>query len=123
MHFPPPPPRAHGSTNPGSSKPITSIPPGPTPPTTPNTARKILPFLTLKHALDAAVRDKDANIGARVIIAPGTYRESIDIPAPANKAADTDAPLVIEAAERDQTIIDCADTAGWEPPPGRPMDR
>ncbi len=70
------------------------------------------PFLTLKHAVDTAVHDKDANVGAKVIIAPGTYRESIDIPAPAH--ADTDAPLVIEAAERDQTIIDAADTAGWE---------
>ena len=69
------------------------------------------PFLTLKHAIDTAVHDKDANVGAKVIIAPGTYRESIDIPAPAR--ADTDAPLVIEAAERDQTIIEAADTAGW----------
>ncbi len=67
------------------------------------------PFLTIKRALNAALRDKDANIGARVIIGPGTYRETIDVPAPADRTVDTDAPLVIEAAERDQTIIDCAD--------------
>ncbi|MBE7212653.1 MAG: right-handed parallel beta-helix repeat-containing protein [Gluconacetobacter diazotrophicus] len=71
------------------------------------------PFLSIRRALDAAVRDKDAGVGAKIIIGPGTYREPIDIPAPTR--VDTDAPLVIEAAERDQTIIDCADTAGWEP--------
>ena len=70
------------------------------------------PFLTLKHAVQAAVHDKDAGVGAKIIIAPGTYRESIDIPAPEH--ADTDAPLVIEAAEHDQTIIDAADVVGWE---------
>ena len=69
------------------------------------------PFLTIKRAVDAAVRDKDANVGAKIIIGPGTYRESIDIPAPARD--DTDAPLVIEAAERDQTIIDAADAYVW----------
>ena len=70
------------------------------------------PFVTLRRALDAALRDKDANIGAKVIIAAGVYRETIDIPAPTH--ADTDAPLVIEAAERGQTAIDAADAAGWE---------
>ncbi len=72
------------------------------------------PFLTLKHAVAIALHDKDANVGAKIIIAPGTYRESIDIPAPAGNAADTEAPLVIEAAERDQTVIDAADASGWE---------
>ena len=99
---------------PRRQQPTTWTPPGPTRPTTTNTARRIPRFLTIKRAVDAAVRDKDANVGAKIIIAPGTYRESIDIPAPADKAPDTDAPLVIEAAERDQTIIDAADAAGWE---------
>ena len=71
------------------------------------------PFVTLRRALDAAVRDKDAGVGAKVVLAAGIYRESIDIAAPTSGHPDTDAPLVIEAAERGQTIIDAADTAGW----------
>ncbi len=71
------------------------------------------PFLTIKRAVDAAMRDKEAGIGAKIIIAPGTYREAVVVGRPLS-APDTDAPLVIEAAERDQTIIDAADTAGWE---------
>lgn len=74
-----------------------------------------VPFATLRYACQAAERLKDANQGVKLLLAPGTYREVAEIHPPANGKPDTDAPLVIEAAERDQTVIDGADTEGWTP--------
>ncbi len=71
------------------------------------------PFATFARACRAAAADKDSGVGAKIILAPGTYREAAEIPAPADNALDTDAPLVIEAAERDQAVIDGADAEGW----------
>ena len=73
------------------------------------------PFATLGFACHAAASAKDANLGVKIVLAAGTYREAAEIPPPANGATDTDAPLVIEAAEREQAVIDGADTEGWSP--------
>ena len=73
------------------------------------------PFATLSFACEAAARAKDANVGVKIVLATGTYREAATIRPPANGAADSDAPLVIEAAEREQAVIDGADTEGWSP--------
>ena len=74
-----------------------------------------VPFATLHYACLAAARAKDAGTGVKLVLASGTYRETAEIPAPANGKPDNDAPLVIEAAERDQAVIDGADTEGWSP--------
>ena len=71
------------------------------------------PLATFAYACRLAAEDKDRNVGVKIVLAPGVYREAADIPPPANKAPDTDAPLIIEAAERDQAIIDGADAEGW----------
>ncbi len=73
------------------------------------------PFATFSFACQAAVTAKEANIGVKIILANGNYREAAAIPGPPKGKADTDAPLVIEAAERDQAVIDGADTVGWTP--------
>lgn len=73
------------------------------------------PFATLHYGCLAAAKAKDANRGVKLLLANGTYRETAEVPAPASQQKDTDAPLVIEAAERDQAIIDGADTEGWTP--------
>ena len=73
------------------------------------------PFATLAFACEAAARAKDANVGVKLVLAAGTYREAAAIPPPAANARDTDAPLVIEAAEREQAVLDGADTEGWSP--------
>ncbi len=72
------------------------------------------PFATLGYGCLAAAKAKDENKGVKLILANGTYRETAVIPAPKD-GKDTEAPLVIEAAERDQAIIDGADTEGWTP--------
>lgn len=73
------------------------------------------PFATFSYACQTAAKAKDINVGVKIVLAAGTYREEATIPAPANGKPDTDAPLVIEAAEREQAVIDGADTAGWSP--------
>ncbi len=73
------------------------------------------PFATLNYACQAAAKAKDANVGVKMVLAAGTYREAAVFPRAALGQSDTDAPLVIEAAERDQAVIDGADTEGWTP--------
>ena len=73
------------------------------------------PFATLNYACQAAVRAKDANVGVKIVLANGIYRETAEITAPPKGKADSEAPLVIEAAERDQAVVDGADTLGWTP--------
>ena len=73
------------------------------------------PYATISFACRMAEKAKDENRGVKVLIAAGTYREAVEIHPPANGKPDTDAPLVIEAVEHDQTVIDGADTEGWTP--------
>ncbi len=73
------------------------------------------PFATLNYACQAAAKAKDANVGVKVVLAAGTYREAVIFPRPAVGRSDTDAPLIIEAAEREQATIDGADAEGWTP--------
>ncbi len=74
-----------------------------------------LPFATFNYACQTAAKAKDANVGVKIVLAAGTYRETGIIPAPPDGKPDTDAPLVIEAAEREQAVIDGAETEGWSP--------
>ena len=37
------------------------------------------PFSTINYACAVAVRDKERQIGAKVIVAPGVYRETVEI--------------------------------------------
>ncbi len=73
------------------------------------------PFATVSYACQTAERDKDHHVGVKVLIAAGTYRETVEIHSPTDGVPDTDAPLVIESAERGQAVIDGADTGGWTP--------
>ncbi len=74
-----------------------------------------LPFATLNYACQIAAKAKDANVGVKIVLAAGTYREAATVPAPPGGKPDTDALLVIEAAEREQAVVDGADTEGWSP--------
>ena len=71
------------------------------------------PFATLRYACQAAAAAKDAGLGVKLVLASGTYRETAEVPGPAQGKKDTEATLVIEAAEHDQAIIDGADAEGW----------
>lgn len=69
------------------------------------------PFKTIGRGVLAAAADQDRGVGAKVILADGVYREAVRVPAGRGTMS---APLVIEAANREQAIIEGADAAGWE---------
>ncbi|MGI8744307.1 MAG: right-handed parallel beta-helix repeat-containing protein [Bryobacteraceae bacterium] len=71
------------------------------------------PFRTISAAAAQAVRNNTLNIGTKVLIAPGTYREQISLPV---SQGATDAPLVFEAAETGKAVISGADLwREWQP--------
>lgn len=70
------------------------------------------PFKTIARGVQIAAADQDRGVGAKVILADGIYREAVRIPPGRGGAS---APLVIEAASREQAVIEGADLAGWEP--------
>jgi len=70
------------------------------------------PFKTISKGVAAALENKKRGVGSKVLIAPGVYRERIKIRV---KGKDTDAPLVIEAAERGRVVVNGSDVwDGWE---------
>jgi hypothetical protein len=68
------------------------------------------PFKTIHAALQVALENKKKNIGTRVLIQPGLYRETIlDEPGYGSPDNDTSAPLIIEAAVKGKVIVSGAD--------------
>lgn len=78
-----------------------------------NAGTQAAPFLTLTKALSVAITDKNNNIGVKVIVKDGVYRESLAIPS--RSGGDTDAVLVLEAANVGRAIISASEASGWEP--------
>jgi hypothetical protein len=73
------------------------------------------PVRTLQRAVDLAKAHAHDGRGTRVVLAAGTYRETVDI---ADRAAD--APLIIEAEEPGQAIISGSDVfSDWNAHAGR----
>jgi hypothetical protein len=74
------------------------------------------PFKTIAAAVRSALQMKKQNIGARVLVQPGLYRETVlDEPGYGNPDSDTDAPLVIEAASKGKVIVSGADRwSNWK---------
>lgn len=63
-----------------------------------------LPFETIDKGISQASIDKAGNIGAKVLIYPGVYRETIN-----RNGSTTNAPIVIEAVQLGTVIIDGSD--------------
>jgi hypothetical protein len=77
-----------------------------------NTGTETLPFRTISTAVKAALRQKNAGVGVKVLIHPGEYREQVVL---SLQAKETDAPLVIEGAERGMVILSGSDIwDGWQ---------
>ncbi|MEM1026923.1 MAG: right-handed parallel beta-helix repeat-containing protein [Planctomycetota bacterium] len=79
------------------------------------------PFVTLTKAIEAADQSKLDNRGTRLIIAPGEFREPLNLKR-LSKGTDTQAPLIIEAAEPGTVFILGSErwVDGWEPVAGKP---
>lgn len=78
-------------------------------------------FASLAKAVEAADASKRENIGTRLVIHPGEYREPIRLQR-MQKGQDTQAPLVIEAATPGTVMILGSDrwVEGWTPVEGKP---
>ncbi len=67
------------------------------------------PLQTIQSAINLATMKNQLNIGAKIIVNPGVYRESLNI-----GASQTAAPLTIEAATTGTTYISGSDVlTGW----------
>ena len=68
-----------------------------------NPGTEAQPLLTLGRATALANANNRKNIGTRILVHPGTYRECLELPFLGDST--TDAPLVIEATEKGKTIV------------------
>lgn len=73
------------------------------------------PFLTINAAVNLAKLKNNANIGVKVVIAPGMYRESVSLKA---THLSTTAPIVLEAATPGTVTMSGSDIyTGWQVDP------
>ena len=75
-----------------------------------NPGSQALPFKTISRAAAAAIANNASQVGTKVLIAAGTYRESIAL---LKNGRETDAPIVFEAAG--EVIVSGSDVwTGWQ---------
>jgi len=76
-----------------------------------NPGTKSLPYKTVGFAIGVATTNNQSNIGTKVIVNPGTYREALTMDF---SYKDTSLPITIQAATTGQAIISGADVwTGW----------
>ncbi|MBN1864302.1 MAG: right-handed parallel beta-helix repeat-containing protein [Victivallales bacterium] len=68
------------------------------------------PLLSISRAVELADQNNKRNIGTKILIYPGVYRENVHLQPLGSEG--TDAPLVIEAKEKGMAIISGSDI--WE---------
>jgi parallel beta-helix repeat protein len=81
-----------------------------------NSGTEVAPLLTINEAADRAGQDQQNNEGTKIIIHPGTYRETVDalLSYPADETIT--APIIFEADEAGSVIISGSDVyTGWVP--------
>jgi hypothetical protein len=73
---------------------------------------KVSPLSTIGQAAALAVANNAKRIGTRILIAPGTYRERIDL---TTNGKETDAPIILQAQSGGAVILTGSDSwAGWD---------
>lgn len=77
-----------------------------------NPGTEALPLLTIKKATELAVANKASDIGTRILVHPGTYRESMNV---TMHGIDSEAPIILEATDKCQAILSGSDlwNSGW----------
>src|SRR5215471_5458687 len=76
------------------------------------------PLKTISQAASMAKSNNASSIGSRVIINPGTYRESVTL---ASNALSTSLPITFEAANSGTVFVSGAEVwTGWTPYSGNP---
>jgi hypothetical protein len=72
-----------------------------------NPGTEKLPLQSISRATALAVANNAKGVGTRIRIAPGMYRDRVDLPYRGKKQ--TDAPIVFEATEKGKSILSGAD--------------
>jgi hypothetical protein len=76
-----------------------------------NPGTKLLPYKTIGFAIGVATTNNQSNLGTKVIVNPGTYREALTMNF---SYKDTSLPITVQAATTGQAIISGADVwTGW----------
>ena len=82
-----------------------------------NPGTEALPFKTISAAAEKAINNQWDNIGTKVLIAAGTYREHIDLSD--YGPVDKEVPVILEAQTPGSVIISGSDIwTGWQPQDG-----
>lgn len=77
-----------------------------------NPGTQELPLKTIGAGVTMAVNNNHKNIGSKIIVNPGTYRESVSIN---SNPKDTAMPITLQAAQNGTAIMSGADVwTGWE---------
>jgi len=77
------------------------------------------PLFSVTKATELAQRNNQKGIGTRVIVYPGTYRESIQVK---GHPKDTDAAIIFEAKQKGTAIISGSDVwTGWQRDENNPI--
>lgn len=80
-----------------------------------NPGTQSLPFKTISRAISAAIANKTNNVATKVLVYPGTYRESVSLFFNSNQK---EAPIVFEAAQTGKVIVSGSDIwTGWKKKP------
>jgi parallel beta-helix repeat protein len=78
-----------------------------------NPGTEDLPLKTINNAAGLATQNQANNIGTKIIVYPGTYREKIDLSA--YGPIDKDVPIIFEAKEKGKVIVSGSDVwNGWK---------
>lgn len=78
---------------------------------TANSGSEAVPFKTIQAAANIAAEKNKAGIGVKILVHPGTYREGLVMD---YNGKETDAPVVIEAAEKGKVTVSGSDVwTGW----------
>jgi len=78
-----------------------------------NNGAKATPLKTIQAAVKMATSNNEAGVGTRVVINPGTYRESVML---INTRRSTSKPMTFEAATNGTVVVSGADTiSSWTP--------
>ncbi len=94
----------------GSDAALNTMSAGTTLATTSLVGTSVAPLQTIQAAINLATLQNQQNIGAKIIVNPGVYRESINI-----GASQTTAPLTIEASTTGSSVISGSDVlTGWK---------
>jgi hypothetical protein len=83
-----------------------------------NSGTQSLPLQTIGSAVTKAIRNNENRIGTRVMIKPGTYRETLSV---SRSRQSTSLPITLQAATIGTVTISGADIwSGWIPYSGNP---